>query len=355
MILILFIVILVYWSMINHDDQKAITKYNVVITAMFVLLMGLRNECIYSDTYGYFLNFGLLENMEVEAIIARWPKDSFYYIFNHYIHPLIFHDFSVWLCLIAVLYMIPLSLIVKRYSVNPMWSWVCFIFLGLMMFVMAGLRQTIAMGFILIAFLKLLDGQKKYFFIFVAISYLFHGSSLICLLMYPLSKMRFNSKMIMWYLVAFVVMLVMGKTVLTNIIGYIGESDARYIGYGESMKGSNYTYMIQQALLAMPSLYFLRDRYEERHIAIFLHLSMVAFIFVSLSPVIAEMFRLSMYFSWANMVVFPLAMYEASKRQPIVPSIALSLVTIYLVFINGMVLNKYYFWFEDATHLLQFN
>lgn len=355
MILLLFILILIYWYTTNRDDKKAVTRYNVIITVLLVLLMGLRNECIYSDTYGYFLNFRMLENMDIAAIIARWPKDSFYYVFNHYMHPIISHNFSVWLCLIAILYMTPLSLIVKRYSVNPMWSWVCFIFLGLMMFVMAGLRQTIAMGFILIAFLKLMDGSKKYFFLFVAIAFLFHGSSFVCFLIYPLSKIRFDKTMIKWYFGAFIVMLVMGETVLTNIISYVGENDTRYIGYGESLNGSNYTYMIQQALLVLPSLYFLRNRYGERNIAIFLHLSMMAFIFVSLSPVIAEMFRLSMYFSWANMIVFPLAMNEASKRHSIAPSIYISFFTIYLVFINGTVMNKYYFWFEDATHLLQFH
>lgn len=354
MILLIFIFILLYWYYINKSDKKAVTRYDVVITVFFILLMGLRSEFIYSDTYGYYLNFKQLEFMSVEEIVAYWPKDSFYYILNHYIHPIIGHNFSVWLCLIALVYMVPLSIIVKRYSPNPMWSWICFIFLGLMMFVMAGLRQTLAMGFILIAFLKLMDGSKKFFFVFVAIAYLFHGTSLICLIMYPLSKLKFNGTMIKWYFITFLVMLLMGETVLTDVISFIGENDERYIGYGENLYGSNYTYLIQQALLVVPSLYFLRDRYNERKIGFFLHLCMIAFILVSLSPVIAEMFRMSMYFSWANMIVFPMAMYEASRRESAIPEIYLSFFIIYLIFINGTVLNEYYFWFEDATHMLNF-
>lgn len=147
-------------------------------------------------------------------------------------------------------------------------------------------------------------------------------------------------------------MLIMGETVLTQIIGYIGENDTRYISYGENLKGSNYTYMIQQALLILPSLYFLRNRFNETLVALFLHFSMVAFIFVSMSPVIAEMFRLSMYFSWADMIVFPMAMYEASRHKSLLPLIFMIFFVVYMIFINGTVMNQYYFWFEDATNML---
>lgn len=355
MIKFTFIFLLLYWLGINSKNEKAVNKYNTVMTVLFIIMMGLRNEVTYGDTYGYFVNFEDFGGMSVREIIDRWPKDTFYYICGHFLHPVVSHNYTLWLFLIALLYMIPLSMIVKRYSVNPMFSWLCFIFIGLMMFVMAGLRQTIAFGFMMIAFLKLLDGKKKYFFLFIAIAYLFHATSLICLLIYPLSKLRFNRRMLLWYVAAFGVLVVMGATVLQGITSYLGENDARYISYGENLHGSNYTYMIQQAMLILPSFYFLRNRFNEPLVAFFSHLSMVAFIFVSMSPIIAEMFRVSMYFSWANMILFPMAMTEASKKKSLLPSFFIVFFILYLVFVNKTAWTDYYFWFEDATHLLMWH
>ena len=353
MIKLTFIIILLYWLQINRNSEKAVSKYNYVIAGLFFLMMGLRNEAIFGDTYGYVQNFWNLQDMTIQQIIWRWPKDSFFYIFAHYLHPIVFHNYTVWLLVIAALYMYPMYIIVKRYSVNPMFSWVCFIFIGLMTFNMAGLRQTMAFGLVMTAFLMLMDGKKKYFFGLIAAAYLFHGTSLICLLYYPLSKLQFNKTMIKLYVVGLAVLMVMGVTVLQALTAFLGESDERFIGYGENMLGSNYTYMIQQALLVLPSLYILRHRFTEPMVALFANFSMMSFLFISMSPVIAEMFRVSMYFSWANMLLFPMAMAEVSKRNNTLPSLYIAFFVLYLIFVNKTAWQEYYFWFEDTSHIIR--
>lgn len=353
MIKLTFIIILIYWFIINKKKEKAVDKYNCVIALLFFLMMGLRNEAIYGDTYGYVLNFEALGSMSIREIVFRWPKDTFFYIFTHYLHPIVFHNYTIWLLLIAALYMFPLYRIVKRYSVNPMWSWICFIFIGLMFFTMAGLRQTMAFGFVLTGFLMLMAGKKKYFFGLMAMAYLFHGTSLICLLIFPLMRLSFNKNTIIWYVVTFVVLMVMGTTILQHVISFLAENDERYIDYGENLHGSNYTYMLQQALLVLPSLYILRNKYNNPLVALFSHLSMIAFLFVSMSPVIAEMFRLSMYFSWANMLLFPMAMDEMVKKNNFVSLLYIVFFVLYLVFINKTAWQEYYFWFEDTSHIIK--
>lgn len=353
MIKLTFIIILLYWLQINRNSEMAVSKYNYVIAGLFFLMMGLRNEAIFGDTYGYVRNFWDLQDMTIQQIIWRWPKDSFFYIFTHYLHPIVFHNYTVWLLVIAALYMYPMYIIVKRYSVNPMFSWVCFIFIGLMTFNMAGLRQTMAFGLVMTAFLMLMDGKKKYFWGLMAVAYLFHGTALICLLYYPLSKLKFNRKMVTWYVLGLPVLMLMGATILQGITSYLGQSDERFIGYGENMLGSNYTYMIQQALLVLPSLYILRHRFTEPMVALFANFSMMSFLFISMSPVIAEMFRVSMYFSWANMLLFPMAMAEVSKRNNTLPSLYIAFFVLYLIFVNKTAWQEYYFWFEDTSHIIR--
>lgn len=353
MIKLTFIIIFLYWLNINRHNQKEVGRYNYVIALLFFLMMGLRNEAIFGDTYGYVQNFWYLENMTIQQIVWRWPKDTFFYIFTHYLHPFVFHNYTVWFLAIAALYMYPMSLIVKRYSVNPMFSWVCFIFIGLMSFNMAGLRQTMALGLVMIAFLMLMENKNKYFWGLMALAYFFHGTSLICLLYYPISKLKFNRKILACYVVGFIVLLLMDTAIMQNIIAYIGESDERYISYGENLHGSNYTYMIQQALILLPSLYIMRKRFSEPLVALFANFSLIAFLFISLSPMIAEMFRVSMYFSWANMLLFPMAMVEVTKKDYLLPPLYVTFFIIYLVYINKTAWQEYYFWFEDTSQIIK--
>ena len=57
MIKFTFIFLLLYWLGINSKNEKAVNKYNTVMTVLFIIMMGLRNEVTYGDTYGYFVNF----------------------------------------------------------------------------------------------------------------------------------------------------------------------------------------------------------------------------------------------------------------------------------------------------------
>lgn len=357
MLIIIFAFIIIFWYQFGVKSESNRKKYITVTTVVLLLIMGLRNCVIYNDTYSYVMNFHYLEDMSVESIRSQWPKDSFFYVATHYIHPLIFHNYTIWLLVISAIYIIPLSLIIRRYSVNPMLSWVCFIFLGMMMFTMAGLRQTVAMGLTLISFLALIDRKRILFIALLFSATLFHGSALIFALVYPLVyyKIKFNQKIIFVYVGATVVSMIAGQTILSSIIDVVGENDQRYIGYAQDMQGSTFTYFFQQLLLVIPALYFLKDRYDDRIVALFAHLSMIALMFVSLSPTIAEMFRVSMYFSWANMILFPLAMKKAMQRGSYVQPAIMVFIAVYLIFINKTLTNPYYFWFEDATHLLQFH
>ena len=352
MILFIFFFILLYWYLMKNEGDNDIIKYNNVIVFLFFLIIGLRNEAIYNDTYGYVYNFREIQDMSISQIMDRWPKDTFFYILSRILHPFLLHNYTLWLLLIGAVYIFPLGLIVRKYSVNPMYSWTCFIFLGLMMFVMAGLRQAVALGLVSIAFLNLMNNKRVYFFFYVALAYLFHGTSLIFLILYPLRNIPFTVKAFIIYLLSFILLLVMGSTVLSSVISLVGENDNRYLAYGENLQGSTFTYLLQQALLILPSLYILKEKWHEPHVSLFFHAGMIGLLLVSLSPVIAEMFRLSMYFSWANMILFPLAMKEISTRESPLPFIYILFFILYLVVINQTVLQKYYFWFEDIGQII---
>lgn len=354
MILILFIFITIYWNVVNKK-RGGVLKYTKITAILFFLLAGLRNEAFYSDTYGYVQNFSDVVNMTIPEIILRWPKDSFFYIFTHYLHPIIFHNYTLWFLLISALYIHPIYWLIKKYSPNPMISWWCFAFVGLMMFMMQGLRQIMAMGFVLNGFIFLLKEKPKYFFASVALAFLFHATSLISIIIYPLMKLhfKFSLRTISFYLVFLLVGLIYGTTMLKETTNILGQSDERFIGYNETLVGATWTYTLQQAVLVFPILYFLRKRFEEPIISVLSHITAIAFIIVSLSPIVAEMYRLSMYFSWAEILLFPIALDEAKKYgYKILQILFVAFALFYLLFIKTLQ-QEYLFFFQDSSNIIK--
>lgn len=349
MVLLLYLFIILYWYIYGRHDYETQKRY-IYITSIFILLiMGLRNCAIYDDTLGYVLNFEDLKYDSIAEIIDNNHKDTFFWVFSYYISQISGGNYTIWLCVISAVYIIPVLFLLKYFSPNPMVSWVAFIFNGLLFFSMAGLRQTMAMGLVILAFIALTKRKDMWYFLLIGLAYLFHGTSLISLLIYPIVK--FNIKFTKWitfyYLILTIVVIAIGEAFLHPLTTFLGRYDARYGDYVMS-EGSTYTYLLIQICLVVPSLYILQSRMKEVWIAWFSNLSMLAIVFVAGSPIISEMFRVSMYFSWAEIILFAIAMNEVYYRNRSIPILFISLITIYLLFISPNLLREYLFFFEDS-------
>ena len=353
--LLLFIFIIVFGYYINRNNTKSVNKYNLVIGIVVLLLAGLRNEAIYGDTILYVDRFIDLGDFPIEYIPIEFPKDPTFYIASHYLSILFNGEYTYWLMLISAIYIIPLTFLIKRYSWNPMYSWSVFIFIGLYTFIMAGLRQTAAMGLILLGFLLLMKRKDIFYFLCIVLAYLLHGPALIGLLIYPFVKfdIKLNSKTFIFYVALFGILLVYGDTLMANTIDALSEQDARFANYAAQTKSATWTYFLQQFIIVIPSLYVLQDKLHEREYSLFANLSIIGLIFVSLSPIFAEMFRLSMYFSWADMILFAAAMRKYDKTD--IPYLYLIFFFVYLTFINKTLLQEYFFWFEDTEEYIRTN
>ena len=359
MIKFTFLFIILYWLLLKPNGEKAVNRYITLCAILFIAMMGLRNEAIYADTCGYVGDFKELYKYSLKYIFILYKKDAFFWIVSFYLSKLFNGNYTVWLSLIAVSFMLPVTKMIRRYSLEPMYSWILFIYLGFMFFVMAGLRQTAAMSLTLTGFLILLDesrGQKKrvlWFVGCVVIASLFHGSAWICLIGLLFYKRSFGGTTIILYIVTLAIGMIMGKSILNEVVSVVTQYNDRYLSYAEAMRGSSYTYFIQQLLIVIPTLYFLRNNLRNTLVATLCHFSIIGLLFVSLSPFIAEMFRMSFYFSWANIVLFPVAIKAMRREIPIAPALFLFFVVFYLVFIDGTVMMNHYFWFEDTKSIIQ--
>lgn len=101
-------------------------------------------------------------------------------------------SFEVCLFLIAAFCAITLGVLVYRYSSSPYMSYLLYICLGLYLFTLSGLKQSIAMGFVMIAMMAILERKPLKFFAFVLIAALFHTPALIFAVAYPFANKRID-------------------------------------------------------------------------------------------------------------------------------------------------------------------
>lgn len=101
-------------------------------------------------------------------------------------------SFEVCLFLIAAFVAITLGVLVYRYSPSPYWSYVMYLAIGFYIASFSMLKQIIAMGFIMLAMIAVIERQPGRFLLWVAVAAIFHTPALIFLVAYPFANKRIN-------------------------------------------------------------------------------------------------------------------------------------------------------------------
>ena len=102
-------------------------------------------------------------------------------------------SYDACIFLIAAFSAITLGVLIYRYSPSPYWSYLMYIAMGFFIFTFSGLKQTIAMGFICIAMIGLMEGRFRMFLIWTLVGALFHAPAMIFLGAYPFARKKPDS------------------------------------------------------------------------------------------------------------------------------------------------------------------
>lgn len=127
--------------------------------------------------------------------------------------------YEVAIFTIAAFSAIALGVIVHKYSPSPFWSYTMWIAMGFYMFTYSGLKQTIAMAFLMLALIGIMENR---FWLFLGMNLLagwFHAPSLVFLIAYPFSRMEFDKK----YLVTIIGLMAVVFVLRGPIVGFMSE------------------------------------------------------------------------------------------------------------------------------------
>ncbi|MBO8435128.1 MAG: EpsG family protein [Tyzzerella sp.] len=293
--------------------QKYINKYNNVLTIAVFLVASLRHPYTGTDTAAYYAQY--VNNIDnyvdlkyywyqiINSLRDGTFRDGFTWEFFNKLLSYIIKDGQLWLAVVSGIFIYAVYITIKRYSNDSVLSWVYIIYMYIFLFVLQGLRQSVAMAIVLLSFKYVKERKIIKFILMILLSTLFHQSSWVFLIVYPLYRFPVNG-VCFWIMGGvFLISKVLPSIIVTIFSGL--ASNSRFLGY---LEGRNNMYSSTGffVLLFIFILCYMNRKYlltKDEDSKILYTISMLGVATQATASIVAEMFRISYYFSMFNMLL----------------------------------------------------
>ncbi len=340
MYILLFVVVFIFaWIFLSKKFLKN-GKKAFLIAAGFALFLyaALRSKDYSGDVIGYVNKFNNYKNYSFEAMLKLYTTD----IKNPTFHLLgwligrIFGDAQFWIAFIGAVYAFSGVFVIYKESESPLMSVIAWISLGFFSFSLTGLRQAMALSFTMLAYFPAKNRKLLWFLLLTFIATLFHTSAFIFVLIYPIA----NKKMGLFHVVVAIVVVVVFIAFQGQLRSFISQffEETYLSGYADSETKLTFAGLIVQlAIFAFGLIYYPNVVKKYEHANVLYNLAFIGVIFQVFSSMIAEFFRVSMYFSFFNILLIPLAIQsEPNKKTRQVLSLVIGIVLLLFAFRNGI-------------------
>ena len=216
-------------------DRK---QYIVIMAVLHSLLSGLRHPYLTGDMKTYCYTYWIIdENGWFSQTVFQEGRNFGFNWLMKFFSTLSDGEFQVFLIVVAVFIEAAVAYIIYKYSPLP---WLSFLVWNCMGFYVVGfniVKQSIAMGLIMIAFVGIMEERPKLFVAFTALAAFVHTPALIFLPAYYLSKRKFTLPTLLIYICGATVIFVERTQIVKlmqefyyeeNIIGDTAELGGRF-------------------------------------------------------------------------------------------------------------------------------
>lgn len=198
-ILVLLVIMGICLFFAQKGDSKGLRKQCVIcVTIVMTLFSGLRSWWFGDLVKYYSLYLQCNAPGDWDRVFAEFGNVGIRIFFR--LSGMVGISYDICIFLIALFSAVTLGMVVYRYSPVPYWSYLVFIGMGFYLFTYSGLKQTIAMGFLMLAAMGMFEGNWKKFLIWTLVGSLFHTPALIFLPAYYVARQRFTQKHVLFLL-----------------------------------------------------------------------------------------------------------------------------------------------------------
>lgn len=316
--LILFCIVLSKTTSIQLQHKSSPVLYLLLVILFMWIIIGCRDITVGSDTPDYVKDFrGMTYNKAIGS-----SSEVVFALVTYAIRS-ITDNYHVYFFLMSIIYCSGLYFLLKRYlhKSDEILIAICVLFLfGIYYLSVAAMRQIAAIGFTIYAFMSADKGRWKSFLLLVGIAFCLHNSSLITLLFYPLKRLNLKSFGILIVAGFFILSLVIPKDFMMMLQFAMDSDEIKYSQYGSSNEEGLSLSGFYLQLIPLIFVYLRRNKIplKEETKNLFLNCAYLGAGFQALTPVVAEFFRVSIYFSIFDIVLIPLALSSLSKPYRVI-------------------------------------
>lgn len=345
-IVLLFILISIFIQYFFNCENRQIKLYFSILLGIFLFYIYSNlsyEKLILGDIGRYEIAFEKFSNYPIkelfQILISTNSKDPIYHIFGCIFSHLGF-NFNIWRLFIGLFFASSFSFLIYKRSYNPVISFII-ILSQYFVFTFSGLRQTISLSFILISYHFLMSKKYTIFFIFVIFAFMFHTSAIIFILAYLSKEIKFSNKVsIVLILISFFIVLI-GEKYLRFLIANV-TWNKNLINYATKIQGLSWSGCIIQLCIIMFYFYYTRlkntnQKNTDNRSNIFFNCLLLGLCFSSFSTAIAEMFRISYYFSICSIIAIPHSINLVNKddERKIIKYFVGTLFVMYILWSNS--------------------
>lgn len=194
---------------------------------LFFLLLALRDDTIGRDLPNYHYIFSSWGWGTLQSVFAE-PSELLFHLYCWLVYNCISKDFQVFLAITAALSIIPIAYVYNQDKSHGYLKIAVFVNMSTFIMLFSGIRQGLAMSFGLLSYQALKDKKTWRFILWSIVAILIHHTGFMVLLFYPLYRMRFHKRDLIWLVPLFLCILAFNRQIFNLISRFIGAFDDKY-------------------------------------------------------------------------------------------------------------------------------
>ena len=225
---------------------------------IFFCILAFRGITCGVDLKNYQYYYNLDAKKSFAKILNESRQEVLFHLFNSFVASL-YNDYQFYLALIALICVVPYALFFMRESDHPYMSLVLFVTVAPFSMFFSGLRQSVAMALVPIAYYFCKKNRLIFFVLTVVIAMGFHQSAFILFLMYPIERAKITKKWLYIVVPLMLIVLMFNQRLYTILAPLTG--DRYYERYGEVTSTGAYTIVILLFAFTLMSV-FIPDNHK---------------------------------------------------------------------------------------------
>lgn len=338
---IAFFAILLLGLNYNFRPSPNRKKWFCIISGtIYFLISALRSKYIGGDTLHYVRMFNTLTTQGIDKALTYYDHDPIFGAFVWLIGR--FTDsYTVLFTVVAALFCFSVWYYIYKHSKDPCLSVIFLLAFNLFQFSLTGMRQTIAIAFIIWAIIFLKQDKPIKAALFVVLASMFHLSALIFIIVIPLKLIKLSLNMLYFSILGLIAVFFARSFIAEALIFLVSDR-----GYSVDDDNAGLTMVfvifVLYAFCALFSFHYKKDNADHN---IDLMVAMIAVFFEMLVPAQTIFFRIAFYFLIINTSLIPNVIH--SIRTPIYRQI----ITVGLY---GLLSAQYLFFTMGSCHILPY-